>query len=128
MLSGVEHIGLMAKDSLKLAEWYEQVLGLRKVFQSDDTPPAVFLAGEKSGMIELVPYPKGVELPEKDKRLHIAIAVDDFDQAMTELTAKGVKFPEPVIHLFKGGKTLFFQDPEGNWLQIVYRPETPWKI
>jgi catechol 2,3-dioxygenase-like lactoylglutathione lyase family enzyme len=128
MLLGIEHLGLMVKDPLKLAEWYEQTLGFQRVFQSDDTPPIIFLTSPKAGMIELVPYPKDVELPEKDKRIHIALAVDDFDQAEKELRAKGVDFPEPVMHLFKGGKTLFFQDPEGNWLQIVYRPEAPWKI
>jgi len=128
MFSGLEHIGLMANDPDQLARWYEKVLHFRRVFQSDATPPIVFLAGEQTGMIEFVPYHKDMSAPEKDKRFHLAIAVSDFDAAVQELTTQGVVFPDPVMHLFKGGKTLFFQDPEGNWVQIVYRPESPWKL
>ena len=65
---------------------------------------------------------------EKDKRVHFAIAVEGFDQAVNQLTNAGVEFPAPPLELFKGGKALFFQDPEGNWLHLIYRPELPWTL
>jgi catechol 2,3-dioxygenase-like lactoylglutathione lyase family enzyme len=129
MFIGIEHIGFMAKDPEKLAIWYEKVLHFRRIFTTAEIPPIVFLAGEKTGIIEFIPYPEGMEVPvEKDKRLHLAIAVEDFDQALQHLQAEGVTFPDDPFDLFKGGKTVFFQDPEGNWLQVVYRPEPPWTL
>ena len=129
MILGLEHIGLMARDPDKLAAWYERVLQFQRIFQTDGTPPAVFIAGKNNGIIEIIPYPEGMKIPaEKDKRVHFAIAVEDFDQAVNQLTIAGVEFPDPPLELFKGGKALFFQDPEGNWLHLIYRPELPWTL
>jgi catechol 2,3-dioxygenase-like lactoylglutathione lyase family enzyme len=60
--------------------------------------------------------------------MHLALAVEDFDQAVHQLQAQGVVLPEVPLELFKGGKALFFQDPEGNWLHLIYRPEIPWSL
>lgn len=129
MILGIEHLGVMAKDPEKLALWYEKVLHFRRIFQTEDAPPKVFIAGENNSIIEFVPYAEGASIPsEKDKRVHFAIEVEDFDQAMNKLKAEGVTFPEKPKELFKGGKAIFFQDPEGNWLHLIYRPESPWSL
>lgn len=128
MILGIEHIGLMAKDPEKLATWYENVLDFRTIFKTENTPPIVFVAGAKSGILEFIPYKEGMQIPSKDKRMHLAIGVDNFDQAVSRLKAAGVEFPDPPINLFNGGKAIFFQDPEGNWLHLIYRPEVPWSI
>ncbi len=129
MITGIEHIGLMVKSSETLAEWYIKTLEFREIFRTEGDNPIVFIAGAKSGIIEFIPYKNEADAPkEKDLRMHLAIAVDDFDQAMSQLTSAGVKCPDPPIELFNGGKAVFFQDPEGNWLHLVYRPESPWSV
>ena len=86
----------------------------------------MFVVGKKEGMIEFIPCPEGQSLSEKDQRLHLAIAVDDFESEQQRLQEAGVNFPEPPRDIANDGKIQFFQDPEGNWLHLVYRPKAPW--
>jgi catechol 2,3-dioxygenase-like lactoylglutathione lyase family enzyme len=125
MLSGIEHIGLMAKSPETLTQWYVNTLEFREIFRTEGENPIVFVAGAQSGILEFIPYPEGFDIPaSKDRRIHFAISVEDFDAAAEKLDRAGVQFPDPPFDLFHGGKTVFFQDPEGNWLQIVYRPKS----
>ncbi|HEY8344316.1 MAG TPA: VOC family protein [Bacillota bacterium] len=124
MIKGIEHLGLMAKDPEKLAHWYEKVLDFRIVYKAPSTPPAFFIAGKESGMIEIIPWEEGVS-GVKDKKSHIAIAVDDFESAVQRLKGAGVTVEEPRA-IFAGGKVAFFRDIEDNILHLVYRPEKIW--
>jgi len=123
MMTGIEHIGLMAKSPEKLAQWYIDTLEFREIFRTEGDNPIVFIAGTQSGILEFIPYPETFDIPDdKDRSLHFAISVENFEAAVETLERAGVQFPDPPFDLFHGGKTVFFQDPEGNWLQIVYRP------
>jgi glyoxylase I family protein len=52
---------------------------------------------------------------------HLAIAVSDFDAAYGRLKDKAVSFvAEPADS--QGTKTVFFTDPEGNYLHLIQRP------
>jgi glyoxylase I family protein len=128
MILGIEHLGLAAKDPEQLALWYERVLDFRIVYKTEGPKPAFFIAGAKRGIIKIIPYPDEMEIPsEKDKRLHLAIEVEDFKQAVARLNAQGVELAgEPDIS--HGGKIVFFTDPEGNWLHFVYRLQKPWTL
>ncbi len=127
MITGIEHLGIMAKDPVALAAWYVNTLNFREIFRTEDSS-AVFVNGAQSGMIELIAYPADSPIPDKDRRMHLAIAVDDFEAALQQLRTAGVDFPEPPRDIFGGGKVQFFQDPEDNWLHLVYRPQTPWRL
>lgn len=124
MIKGIEHLGLMAKDPEKLAQWYEEVLGFRVVYKTASVPPAFFIAGQEKGVIEIIPWEEGVSAT-KDKKTHIAIEVDDFDGAVQRLKSAGVAVEEP-LDIFAGGKVVFFRDIEDNVLHLVYRPEQIW--
>jgi glyoxylase I family protein len=129
MILGIEHLGLAAKDPEQLALWYERVLDFRIVYKTEGPNPAFFIAGAKSGIIEIIPYPNEMEVPsEKDKRLHLAIEVDNFEQAVARLNAQGVELAGEPVDIPYGGKIVFFNDPEGNWLHFVYRPQKPWTL
>ena len=125
MFAGIEHVGVLAENPQKLAEWYERVLGFQVIFTTNGEQPTVFLAGENGYLLELVPHKNAGEIL-KDKRFHIAIGTNDFDEALAKLQSEKVKIEEPFF-IFNGGRVVFFQDPEGNWLHLVYRPEIPWE-
>ncbi|HHV94476.1 MAG TPA: VOC family protein [Firmicutes bacterium] len=125
MFKGIEHFGLMAKDPEKLARWYEEVLGFRTVFKIGN-PPQIFIAGREKGMIEIIPWEKGVS-EDKDKKAHIAIKVEDFEAAVNRLREAGVAVEEP-RNIFANGKAAFFRDIENNVLHLVYRPEAVWSL
>jgi len=123
MFVGVEHAGLAARDTRALADWYVRVLGLRIVFDNGATPPAFMLKSQDGRMIEILPATSG-EPTHYDQFLHglrhLAWEVTDFDEALAHLRAQGVS------EFFDHRETaetrlIFFRDPEGNLLHIVWR-------
>lgn len=122
---GIEHIGLMAKDTEALAAWYERVFGFQVVYRNKKTPPTFFLAPESGAMIEIFPYKEGATVLSGAERegIHLAIAATDFDSACADLKQKGVTFNGEPKESTNGVKVVFFQDPEENWVQLIYRPQ-----
>ena len=128
MVLGFEHFGLMAKDPGQLAAWYQEKFGLRVVSDNGKNPPTIFVAGMEGPAVEIQPYSEDAVVlasPGERRGVHLAIRVADFDQAYVELKTKGLHFcGEPKEYPGEGVKLSFFQDPEGNWGQIIYRAET----
>ena len=52
MVSGIEHIGIVSKDTAALKDWYMQVFGGKVVY--DNGKGTYFLAFEDGSMIEFV--------------------------------------------------------------------------
>ena len=50
MKFAVEHIGLAARDTVALKDWYARVLGAREVF-NDSRPPPAFLLEIAVGLV-----------------------------------------------------------------------------
>lgn len=126
MFKGIEHIGILARDSEKLAQWYQETLGWHAVWISEAKPRTFFLASESRSMVEIIPTTKHApaappELPDPGHR-HLAIAVDDFDKAYAVLQAKKVNVIEPPKEGAGGAKVVFFRDCEGNILHLIRRP------
>ena len=120
----LEHIGLAAKDTTALKDWYVRTLGACMIFQNTDSPPAYFLELPGGAWIEI--YPSNSSVKEiSDNKLqgwrHLALRVESIEATKAELEGKGVLFGEPIKQAGGGGRVLFFQDPEGNLLHLVER-------
>ncbi len=128
MKFSVEHWGIMTADPAGLARWYQDVLGFERLFTPEGKASPVFVRDENGVIIEFFDQSPGINVPgDKDRKIqHLSLSVSDFDQAVTYLESKGVSFTEKPIELFMGAKALFFQDPQGNWIHLIYRPEMPW--
>ncbi|MGV3773486.1 MAG: VOC family protein [Verrucomicrobiales bacterium] len=121
----IEHIGLAARDTTRLKDWYVQVLGARLVFEAAQTPPAYFLQVGGGLLIEIYPYRKeSAEVSDNGLAgwRHIALSVPSLEKARAELVSAGVAITEPVKPAGGGGQVQFFQDPEGNLLHLIERP------
>ena len=121
----LEHIGLAARDTVVMKDWYERVLGGRVLFSNGQTPPAFFV--ELSGGVLIEIYEGDFALKEvSDNKMngwrHLALSVESIEAAQRELEGRGVKFTEPVNPAGGGGRVLFFPDAEGNLLHLVERP------
>lgn len=120
----VEHIGLAARDTSRLKDWYVEVLGARVVFCNDEQPPAYFVELPGGVWLEIYPGDRRVQ-DVADNKLegwrHLALRVASIEQARVELERRGVTFTEPVKPAGGGGRVLFFQDAEGNLLHLVGR-------
>ena len=115
--------GFSANDIEKAKEFYGKTLGL-KVSESHGLL-TVHLAGGNNVLI----YPKPNHLPAIFTVLNFP--VDDVDQAVDELTKRGVRFEiyntsdiktdEKGIMRGKGPTVAWFKDPAGNILSVLDR-------
>lgn len=125
MVKGIEHIGVAAKDSKTLADWYVKTFGTKIVY--DNGKGTYFVAFENGDMIEIISaQSESGENEEKTAGIrHIALTVDkkDFDKVVEILKADGgVEEIHDVSENAKGIKTYWFRDIEGNFMHLIYRP------
>ena len=125
----VEHIGLAARDTALLRDWYVNKLGAQVVFENDQQPRAFLLEMPGGLLIEI--YPADFSIVETaENRLagwrHLALTVASFEEASSELAGRGVIFQDQIKPAGGGGRVLFFRDPEGNLLHLVERPDAAW--
>ena len=128
MVSGVDHVAIAAKDSKTLTQWYCEVLGLRILFDNGKEAPTYLVGGDMGGVVEIMPdngEKRTAHQPLDPGLRHIAFRVRDFDAAYSALQRHaaegrvlGLMPPGPAAG---GGQIAFFNDPEGNLLQIVSR-------
>jgi glyoxylase I family protein len=119
MIKGIEHTAIAAADMQALADWYVSTLGFVINYQSAN---AVFVKAPDGSMIEII-RAEGDAAPHTLKTpgiRHLALAVDDFDSAYASLQAHAVRFVSEPLES-KGNKVVFFTDPEGNYLHLLYR-------
>ena len=125
MKLALEHLGVAARDSIALKDWYAQVLGAQVLLDNGAQPPAFMLALPGGLLLELYPAAHG-RTETADNSLagwrHLALRVDSLEAAQAELLRRGVNFTESHKPAGWGGRVLFFADPEGNLLHLVERP------
>ena len=120
VIQGIEHVAIAATDITALADWYVRVLGFSIVYQSAN---ATFVRAEDGSMIEIIhaDTDRGDQTMKTQGIRHLALKVADFDAAYTRLREQQVTFVgEPQES--KGNRVVFFTDPEGNYLHLLYRP------
>ncbi|MEW6550292.1 MAG: VOC family protein [Spirochaetota bacterium] len=125
----IEHVGIAADDTEALASWYIRTLGFREFFRTQGDRPTIFLEDPSGAAVEVFARNPAEGKPGFEDRtgVHLAIAVEDFDEACADLEARGLRFLGEPRQVFSGGKARFFSDPEGNRLHIVHRPVSPWE-
>jgi catechol 2,3-dioxygenase-like lactoylglutathione lyase family enzyme len=120
----LEHFGIYARDTKALADWYIDTLGFHVVrtLEKEGRPPIYFLSASEGGEIEILPTQK----PHAERSLnqagfsHIGLIVDDFASVEAQLAAKGIRLAD-ARETSNGWKIGYFEDPEGNTLEIVCR-------
>ena len=124
MLSFIEHIAIAAADPAALAGWYCDALGF-EMLSGSQASRTYFVKLGGGGILEILPandQPRPDRADDDAGITHIAFAVEDFDATYAALQQKGIRL-SPVNAAPDGKKLAFFTDPEGNQLQLAYRPE-----
>ena len=119
MIKGIEHTAIAASDIQALADWYVSALGFVINYQSAN---AIFVKAPDGTMIEIIRAEgtRGEQTLKTQGIRHLALAVDDFESAYSSLQSKNVNFVSEPLES-KGNKVVFFTDPEGNYLHLLYR-------
>ena len=123
MFTGIEHLGIYAKDSKALADWYVRVFDGKIVY--DNGKGTYFVAFADKSMIEICKNEAedNVPTPANTPGLrHVAIAVDDFDGAVAKIKSEGVEIISDATVSDKGIGVMFFRDIEGNIFHLISRP------
>lgn len=120
----IEHVAIASKDTKALCRWYRDILGFEVVSDNQKSEPT-YLIKLRDSVIELMPASDGTthrganQVPGIS---HIAFSVDDFDLTLTKLAAKGVSL-DKVRSNDKGVRIGDIHDPDGNWVQFLYRSQ-----
>lgn len=119
MITGIEHTAIASYDIAALARFYTDVLGFVINYQSAN---AIFVKAPNGAMLELIhaAEERGAQTMKTQGIRHLAIAVSDFEAAYERLKSHKVTFlTEPQES--KGNKVVFFEDPDGNYLHLLFR-------
>lgn len=115
---GVHHVSINVRDATEATRFYVDVLGFR---QRDDRPDFPFAGawldvGDDGQQIHLLEV-DGVEAPDGQ---HFAVAVEDLDEAITELERRGaaVSTPSTIGNICRQA---FLRDPTGNVIELNQR-------
>ncbi len=125
MIQSIEHVAVVADDPKALAEWYCGTLRFEMVESRKDSQ-TYFIGLSGGGVLEILPSNKASRT-DQDARdagiRHIALTVEDFDAVYQNLAERGIAFAGPKVDLPDGTQMDFFPDPEGNILQLIFRPQ-----
>lgn len=119
MFTGIEHFAIASPNPKRLAEWYESTLDFEISFEYAGN---YFIEAQNGALIEIIPAEgdRAESLMRSPGMRHIAIAVHDFDGALSRLASHGVPF-EGEAYSNQGNRLQFFKDADGNLLHLIQR-------
>ena len=125
MVSGIEHVAVVSKDTAALKDWYMDMYGGRVVY--DNGKGTYFLQFPDGSMIEFVAAqadkPDDVEKSAGIRHLAFSVSYHEFDKIVAKLKADSrVEVVHDVSENDKGLKTYWYRDIEGNFSHLIYRP------
>ena len=121
-MARIEHFALFGDDLETLRAFYTEAMGLRIIVDNSTAPVrGYFLTDDGGSVLEVIERPPGTPAPSTRYGSHAAFWVDDYESARAALIARGAAFEADTEVLKPDIKTGFFDDPQGNRLQIVWR-------
>jgi catechol 2,3-dioxygenase-like lactoylglutathione lyase family enzyme len=124
--NGIEHIGLVVKDSQKMAAWYQSALGfiiLKSVVT--DAGHVAFIKCSNTGLIfelitdkTLTPVEDALTHP---LQVHIAFKSKDIKKDKNRLLEMGATFVTDCKTDDPDAQVLIVKDPWGNYIQLAQR-------
>src|SRR6202011_5616804 len=119
MFKGLEHTAIASPNPETLAKWYADHLEFHINYSYAGN---YFVKASNGSMLEIIPSigERGSNQMKDPGIRHLAIDVDDFEAAHSQLGQSGVKFlGEPFT--VKGNRLVFFSDLDGNILHLIRR-------
>lgn len=119
----LEHIGICAKDTVSLKDWYVKHFNLETVYDNKKEKPTFILKFSDGGLLEIYSSESESKIcGNKCQGIrHLAFGSDNID-AEYERLKKDVCIEKELSANAKGIKTFFFRDLEGNLIHYVQRP------
>ena len=123
-LKGVHHIDIICSNYEKSKDFYTNILGLsivREVYREQRQSYKLDLALNEQYIIELFSFPNPparTSSPESCGLRHLAFSVNNIQESVSALTAKGVELEPIRIDEFTNKQFTFFADPDGLPIEL----------
>ena len=118
----IDHVEVLVKDLEASARWYRDVLGLEEVGRWEPEPIMIAVGGTKLALFRATEAghnanPQGAG---RARWHRVAFLTDEagFADAQEHLSSLGIPFRGPIDH--EVSWSVYFQDPDGNPLEITY--------
>ena len=116
------HTRMRVSDIEQTVRFYTSVLGL-EVMERKTSPRGSHLAFLKvpnsEELIELASYPPSGPVKVQEDLVHLAFQVENLDETMRDLTAKGVKIADGPTQSSSGNRFIFIDAPDGYEIELI---------
>jgi len=112
-LGRLDHFSINSRDPTRLARWYQKILGLEMALEmkKKGRPPVYFIKAKPRLYLEI---------QDSKWNPHTCFEVENFWKTIEKLVEKGVTM-KIVRKTSIGWLAGFFEDPEGNIIEILFR-------
>ena len=118
------HTRMRVSDMEQTVAFYTGVLGL-EVLERKTSPRGSHLAFLKAPnseeLIELCSFPASGSVQVQDDLVHLAFEVEDVDQTIRELDAKGIPITDGPTTTSSGSRFIFIDAPDGYEIELIQR-------
>ena len=119
------HTRMRVSDMDQTIAFYRDVLGL-DVVERKTSPRGSHLAflsvPNSQELIELCSFPPSGPVTVQEDLVHLAFEVENLDEAIAQLTAKGVRITDGQTCSSSGSRFLFIDAPDGYEVELIERP------
>ena len=119
------HTRMRVSDMDQTINFYANVLGL-EVLERKVSPRGSHLAFLKvpnsEELIELCSFPPSGPVRIQEDLVHLAFQVDNMDDTITTLTAKGITITDGPTTTSSGSRFIFIDAPDGYEVELIERP------
>lgn len=119
------HTRMRVSNMDETVKFYTTVLGL-EVVERKTSPRGSHLAFLKvpnsEELIELASYPPSGPVKVQEDLVHLAFQVENLDDTMRDLTAKGVRITDGPTRSSSGSRFIFIDAPDGYEIELIERP------
>ncbi|MBE9101084.1 SMU1112c/YaeR family gloxylase I-like metalloprotein [Vacuolonema iberomarrocanum] len=123
-IAGIHHIAIICSDYERSKQFYVDVLGfsiIRETYREARQSYKLDLHVDAHTQVELFSFPNPpnrLQYPEACGLRHLALAVEDLDGAIADLTANGVTVEPVRLDELTGKRFAFFKDPDHLPLEL----------
>ena len=118
------HTRMRVSDLDQTVRFYTTVLGL-EVIERKTSPRGSQLAFLKvpnsEELIELTSFPPSGPVKVQEDLVHLAFQVENLDQTIASLQAKGVNITDGPTHTSSGSRFIFIDAPDGYEIELIQR-------
>ena len=118
------HTRMRVSDMDQTINFYTNVLGL-EILERKVSPRGSHLAFLKvpnsEELIELTCFPPSGPVKVQEDLVHLAFQVDNLDDTIASLNAKGVKITDGPTQTSSGSRFIFIDAPDGYEIELIER-------